>query len=63
MVITSSDQASIQELKQQLQTLFHMKDLGHLHYFLGVEVQSTFNFIFVHQHKYTTNLISMAGLQ
>nr|XP_027192547.1 uncharacterized protein LOC113787705 [Cicer arietinum] len=62
MVITGSDQASIQELKHQLQTAFHMKDLGNLQYFLGLEVHSTSKGIFLHQHKYATYLISMAGV-
>jgi len=63
MVITGSDNASIQRLKEQLQASFHMKDLGNLHYFLGLEVDSTSKGIFLHQHKYATDLISMAGLQ
>nr|XP_027187526.1 uncharacterized protein LOC105851554 isoform X1 [Cicer arietinum] len=63
MVITGSDLASIQELKQQLQASFHMKDLGNLHYFLGLEVHYTSMGIFLHQHKYAIDLISMAGLQ
>jgi hypothetical protein len=63
MVITGSDHASIQRLKQQLQSAFHMKDLGTLHYFLGLDVHSTSKGIFLHQHKYATDLISMAGLQ
>ncbi|CAJ2628294.1 unnamed protein product [Trifolium pratense] len=63
MVITGSDLASIQRLKQQLQSAFHMKDLGTLHYFLGLEVHSTSKGILLHQHKYATDLISMAGLE
>jgi hypothetical protein len=63
MVITGSDNASIQRLKEQLHVSFHMKDLGNLHYFLGLEVHSTSKGIFLHQHKYATDLISMAGLQ
>ena len=62
MVITGSDQASIQQLKQQLQASFHMKDLGCLHYFLGLEVHSNSKGIFLNQHKYTEDLISLVGL-
>lgn len=40
-----------------------MKDLGNLNYFLGLEVNSTSKGIFLHEHKYATNLISMYGLQ
>jgi len=40
-----------------------MKDLGLLHYFLGLEVHSTTTGIFLHQHKYIQELIALAGLQ
>ena len=40
-----------------------MKDLGHLHYFLGLEVHFISHGIFLNQHKYTEDLISMARLQ
>jgi len=63
MVITGFDNASIQRLKEQLQASFHMTELGNLHYFLGLEVHSTSKGVFLHQHKYATYLISMAGLQ
>jgi len=63
IVITGSDNASIQRLKERLQTSFHMKDIGNMHYFFGLEVHSTSKGIFLHQHKYATYLISMAGLQ
>ena len=63
MVITGSDHVSIQHLKRQLQASFHMKDLGNLNYFLGLEVNSHPKGLFLHQHKYTDDLISLAGLQ
>lgn len=62
MIITGSDHGAIQRIKHQLQDSFHMKDLGDLHYFLGLEVCSDSTGIFLHQHKYTTDLISLAGL-
>ncbi|XP_019465371.1 PREDICTED: uncharacterized protein LOC109363566 [Lupinus angustifolius] len=63
MVITGSDDVSIQHLKRQLQASFQMKDLGCLHYFLGLEVHSNSKGVLLHQHKYTEDLISLAGLQ
>jgi len=39
-----------------------MKDLGNLHYILGLEVHSTSKGI-LQQHKYATYFISMAGIQ
>ena len=38
MIITSDDLNSIQELKDFLNQQFEMKDLGHLSYFLGLEI-------------------------
>lgn len=40
-----------------------MKYLGHLQYFLGLEVQSTLVGIFLHRHRYIKELIALAGLQ
>lgn len=62
MIITGSDHATIQHIKQQIQAYFHMKDLGDLHYFLGLEVCSNSKGFFLHQHKYTEGLISSVSL-
>jgi hypothetical protein len=40
-----------------------MKDLGPLQYLLGLEVQHCPNDTLSHQHKYTQELLSLAGLQ
>jgi hypothetical protein len=40
-----------------------MKDLGPLTYFLGLEVHTDSSGILLNQHKYTQDLISLAGLQ
>ena len=40
-----------------------MKDFGPLTYFLGMEVHTDSSGIFLNQHKYTQDLISLAGLQ
>ena len=56
-VVTGSDQEAITTIKQLLHTTFHMKDLGQLTYFLGLEVQFQQKGIFVTQHNYTQDLI------
>ncbi|XP_068649792.1 uncharacterized mitochondrial protein AtMg00810-like [Aristolochia californica] len=40
-----------------------MKDLGQLTYFLGLEVHHKPNGIFLNQHKYIQDLITLAGLE
>ena len=63
IVITGSDTELLKHLQKHLQDSFHMKDLGPLQYFLGLEVQINQTGILLHQHKYTEKVISLAGLQ
>uniref|UniRef100_A0A2N9F1Z3 Reverse transcriptase Ty1/copia-type domain-containing protein n=1 Tax=Fagus sylvatica TaxID=28930 RepID=A0A2N9F1Z3_FAGSY len=41
---------------------FEMKDLGHLSYFLGLEITSSDDGFYLTQAKYTSDLLSRAGL-
>ena len=41
ILLTGSDSKEIQHVKQSLDKQFGIKDLGCLHYFLGLEVQHT----------------------
>jgi len=61
IVIIGFDVALLTQL-QHLKASFHMKDLGPLQYFLGLEVQLTPTDTLLHQHKYTEEVISLAGL-
>ena len=63
IVITGSDTELLKQLQTHLQDSFHMKDLGPLQYFLGLEVQITSTGTLLHQHKYTKEVISLVGLQ
>ena len=38
IIITGDDKQGIDDLKRYLQNSFRTKDLGKLHYFLGIEV-------------------------
>ena len=62
IVVTGSDQEAISRVKKLLHSTFHMKDLGQLTYFLGLEVKYQPQGIFVTQHKYIQDLIHLAGL-
>lgn len=62
LIITSSSSQVIQELKTYLSNYFHMKDLGVLKYFLGVEVARSLSGLYLCQRKYTLDIISEAGL-
>ncbi|RVX09768.1 Retrovirus-related Pol polyprotein from transposon TNT 1-94 [Vitis vinifera] len=62
MIITDDDLSGIQELKDFLSQQFEMKDLGHLSYFLGLEITHSTNGLYITQAKYASNLLSQAGL-
>ncbi|PNX93517.1 retrovirus-related Pol polyprotein from transposon TNT 1-94 [Trifolium pratense] len=62
LIISGNDNKSIESFKSYLSTCFHMKDLGTLKYFLGIEVARNSNGIFLCQQKYTLDIIAEAGL-
>ncbi|RVW70826.1 Retrovirus-related Pol polyprotein from transposon RE1 [Vitis vinifera] len=62
MIITGDDLSGIQELKDFLSQQFEMKDLGHLSYFLGLEITHSTDGLYITQAKYASNLLSQAGL-
>ncbi|RVW84805.1 Retrovirus-related Pol polyprotein from transposon RE1 [Vitis vinifera] len=63
IIITGTNCSLITKLQQLLHATFHMKDLGQLTYFLGLEVHHRASGIFVNQHKYIQDLITLAGLE
>ena len=62
MIITGDDLNGIQELKDFLSQQFEMKDLGHLNYFLGLEIIHSTDELYLTQAKYASELLSRAGL-
>ena len=62
MIITGDDLNSIQELKDFLSQQFEMKDLGHLSYFLGLQITHSIDGPYITQAKYASELLSRAGL-
>ena len=62
MIITGDGLNGIQELKVFLNQQFEMKDLGHLSYFLGLEITHSTDGLYITQAKYASELLSRAGL-
>ena len=52
LILTGSDPNLITHVKSSLKQNFEMSDLGHLHYFLGLQVLQTKEGIFLSQSKY-----------
>ena len=62
LVIIGNDSTFVHTIIQQLSSNFLMKDMGTLHYFLGVEVISTRACLFLSQHQYICNLLSKTNM-
>jgi hypothetical protein len=62
IIITASDQAAITELLQLLSADFAIKDLGDLHYFLGVEVLKLDSGFLLSQRRYIIDLLKKTNM-
>ncbi|RVX00850.1 Retrovirus-related Pol polyprotein from transposon RE1 [Vitis vinifera] len=66
MVVIGNDPEKRKTLQNYLSREFEMKDLGHLKYFLGIEVSRSSEGIFLSQRKYALDLLQetrMSGCQ
>ena len=63
IIVTSLSDEAISALLKDLNSEFALKDLGDLHYFLGIEVQRNGDGLHLSQEKYATYLAARAGLQ
>jgi hypothetical protein len=61
LLLTGSERLIV-ECKQALTSEFEMKDLGMMHYFLGLEVWQRTDEIFLSQGKYTLEILKKFGM-
>lgn len=62
IIITGTDVAAIEALKLHLHTVFSIKDLGKMHYFLGMEVSYVHQGIIMTQKKFSKELLQSSSL-
>lgn len=62
IVITGSSTGEIDRVVHQLHTKFALKDIGQLHFFLGIEVQHTLQGLFLSQKKYILEILHKTGM-
>ena len=58
----TGEDSPINECKKKLAAEFEMKDLGMMHYFLGLEVWQYPNDIFLNQGKYRVEILKRFGM-
>ena len=62
IIITGNKSNFVTSIIKLLGMDFDLKDLGLLHYFLGLQIDYTSSGLFVHQTKYATDLIQKFGM-
>lgn len=62
IVIASSSNQAVEKLLKQLHKDFALKDLGMLHYFLGIEVIQKKDGIVLNQKRYIGDILSRANM-
>ncbi|KAH9678849.1 retrovirus-related pol polyprotein from transposon RE1 [Citrus sinensis] len=62
LIIAGNNTTAISTFKAYLSCCFHMKDLGVLKYFLGIEISRGPTGMFLSQRKYTLDILAETGL-
>jgi histone deacetylase 1/2 len=62
IIVTSSSDHAISALLKDLNAHFAIKDLGDLHFFLGIEVKRTADSLLLIQAKYAHDLLAKVGM-
>jgi hypothetical protein len=62
LIITGNDPSFVSSIIDQLGNQFSLKDMGQLHFFLGMEVIPTTKGLFLSQHKYIRDLLTKTNM-
>ena len=61
-LFVTGDEQLIEQCKRELTSEFELKDLGLMHYFLGLEVWQKPGEIFLTQGKYAVDILQIFGM-
>jgi hypothetical protein len=62
LVITGTKDAEVVTFKEEMEVTFQMSDMGHLSFYLGIEVHQGDSEIMLQQTAYTKHIVELAGL-
>jgi histone deacetylase 1/2 len=62
IIVASSSQDATEALLKNLQKDFALKDLGDLHYFLGIEVKKGADGLVLTQGRYAADILARSGM-
>ncbi|XP_066341800.1 uncharacterized mitochondrial protein AtMg00810-like [Miscanthus floridulus] len=62
MILSASLTGLLQHIVKRLQDAFKVKDMGHVHHFLGIGVRRTSNGFFLSQTQYAEDLLERTGM-
>jgi hypothetical protein len=62
IIVASSSQEAMNALLKDLEREFDLKDLGDLHYFLGIEVKKCTDGLVISQERYAADIVKQASM-
>ena len=62
ILLTGNDELLLNKLTSDMRRMFALKNLGHIHYFLGIEAYRDTTGLYLSQSKYVTDLLKKHGI-
>ena len=63
MILTGNNEILLKVLLENLSSVFRMKNMGSIHYFLGIQVHQCEDGVFLNQSKYAQDLLVNVGMR
>ena len=63
LLFTGDDEKLLEKFKRSMKKEFDMTDLGHMRFFLRIEVIQRLDDIFIYQRKYAAEVLNRFGIE